>query len=272
MQKDAKHTRHHHHGFRSAVAAPHVHWVILLPLLVIAGLFVAFWLSGRPVALDIHALSPSLISSALLLSLARIGIGYGLSILVAVPLALLVVYNSVTEKIFLPLFDILESIPVLAFFPLLIVFFVNTGFLNTAAVVLLFLSMVWNVLFSLIGGLKLIPTEIKSVAQVLHFKKGNYFSWVLLPALVPSLVTGSIIAVAEGWNVIIVAEVLHTYIPNGTPASDLLGIGNLLVQASAAGDYGTLMYLLAILTIVIGLINFFVWQKLLHYAERFRFE
>ena len=41
---------------------------------------------------------------------------------------------------------------------------------------------------------------------------------------------------AQGWNLIIVAEVMHTYILHGTTSQDLFGLGSILVNASASGQ------------------------------------
>jgi NitT/TauT family transport system permease protein len=176
------------------------------------------------------------------------------------------------ESIFLPFFDILESIPILAFFPVVILVFVHFNFLNGAAIAIIFLDMVWNLLFTIIGGLKMIPRDITDAAKVFGIKRFQYFRRVMLPAIVPQIVTGSILAVAQGWNIIIVAEALHVYIPNSSSASDLFGIGSILVQSSASGQTNIFLATITVMVLTIAFLNFFVWQKLLHYAQRFRFE
>ena len=86
-----------------------------------------------------------------------------LALLCSIPLAVLVTHNRFAEHVFLPVFDVLQSIPVLAFFPVAIIFFVHYGFYSGAASILIFLSMLWNMVFSLVGGLHSIPAEIKEV-------------------------------------------------------------------------------------------------------------
>ena len=88
----------------------------------------------------------------------------------------------------------------------------------------------------------------------------------------PTLVMGSLLAWAQAWNMIIVAEVLHTYIPGGTASQDLFGLGSVLVNSSANGQVGKFFATLFLMVGIIAIINFFVWQKLLHYAERFKFD
>ncbi len=202
----------------------------------------------------------------------RIAIAYVLSLIVAVPLALLTVSNRTVEALLLPVFDILESVPILAIFPVILLVFIQFNFLNGAAIFILFLNMLWNIVFALVGGLKIIPKDIISAAQVFHVTGFSYLRKIILPAILPQLVTGSILAVAEGWNLIIVVEVLHTYIPGGTSAQDLFGIGSILVNAAANAQSSVFLAAVGILVLIIGLVNLFVWQKLLRYAARFRFE
>ncbi len=241
------------------------------PLVLIAALFAALKL------FSIFPVAPATVSSANILnalfaSFLRLLVAYGWSLVLAIPLAMLVVHSPLAERIFLPLFDIVQSVPVLAFFPVIILFFLRFNFINGAAVFIIFISMLWNIVFSLIGGLKVIPQDIKSAAHVFNVRGFSYARRVLIPGVVPYLVTGSLLAWAQGWNIIIVAEVLHTYIPHGTSAQDLFGIGSVLVNAAAGGENGTFIAAILIMVGAIAILNFFVWQKLLHYAERFKFE
>lgn len=242
------------------------------PFLLVAALFAILEAASIFPVLPNNTLTPEEIGLALLATFLRLIVAYAAALVVAVPLALLVEANGLAERIFLPVFDIAQSVPVLAFFPLIIVLFIRAGFLDGAAVFIIFISMLWNIVFSLVGGLKVIPSDIKDAASVFGVKGISYVRRVIIPGLVPYFVTGSLLAWAQGWNIVIVAEVLHTYIPGGTAAQDLFGIGNVLVRAAANAQNGTFIVAILVLIAAIALINFFVWQKLLHYAERFKFE
>ena len=205
-------------------------------------------------------------------TLLRLTIAYAIALGVAVPLAVLIDYNTLTERLLLPLFDIIQSIPVLAFFPVLILLFIRYNALNLAAIFIIALSMLWNIVFSVVGGLRVMPSDIKSAARVFHIRGWDYFAKVLVPAIFPYIVTGSLLAWAQGWNIIIVAEVLHTYVPGGGNNLDLNGVGSTLVHASSLGQNDVFLAAILVMVVAIALMNFFIWQKLLHYAERFRFE
>lgn len=209
---------------------------------------------------------------ALLATLARLAIAYFFAAVLAVPLAILINKNPIAEHILLPLFDIIQSIPTLAFFPIIVLFFIKFNFFNGAAIFILFLSMLWNIVFSVVGGLKAIPADIKFAAEVFGIRGVTYIRKVLLPAVTPHLITGSLLAWAQGWNIIIVAEVLHTYIPGGNISQDLFGIGSILVNAAARGQNNIFIVSILFMIIAIGFLNFFIWQKLLRYAEKFKFE
>jgi NitT/TauT family transport system permease protein len=268
-----KHIHHssRHFGFSYPTSLSQRLHAAFTPLILIAGLFLLLGASSifPIVPPDI---SPSYIIAALVATFLRLLIAYALALVISIPLALLVTKNAIMERIFLPLFDIAQSVPVLAFFPVVVIFFLRFGFTNGAAIFIIFLTMLWTMVFSLVGGLKTIPADIKDAAHVFGIRGGQYVQRILLPAIVPYLVTGSLLTWAQGWNIVIVAEVLRTYVPGGTAGTDLFGIGSLLVDASAKGQNGIFIAAIFAMILFIAFLNFFVWQKLLHFAERYKFE
>jgi NitT/TauT family transport system permease protein len=265
--------RHHHFSVTYPISVGQkLYSIFITPLIIVIGIVLVVKVFSIFPATPLHAIEYSSILKALAYSFGRLLIAYVLALIVAIPLAILANTNNIAEKILLPTFDIIQSVPVLAFFPLIIAVFIKYQLFDWAAIFILFLAMLWNLVFSLIGGLRVIPADIHSAAKIFNIKGFSYFKKILLPASFPYLVTGSLLAWAQGWNILIVAEVLHTYIPNGVPSQDLFGIGSMLVNAAASSQQA--LFITAVITMVlgIGLINFFVWQKLLHYAERFKFE
>ena len=113
---------------------------------------------------------------------------------------------------------------------------------------------------------------MKSAALVFNVRGWRKFWYITLPAIFPFVVTGSLLAWAQGWTIVIVAEVLHTYIPNGTPSQDLLGLGSLLVDANAQGKNTVFLAALAAMILLVTVLNLAVWQPLLHLSQRFRFD
>lgn len=126
--------------------------------------------------------------------------------------------------------------------------------------------------FPIIGGLQTIPDDIKSAAIVFNVRGFRKFWYITLPAILPFVITGSLLCWAQGWTVVIVAEVLHTYIPHGTASQDLLGLGSLLVDSNAEGRTSVFVAALVAMILLVTVMNFLIWQPLLHFAQRFRFD
>ncbi|HEY9085861.1 MAG TPA: ABC transporter permease subunit [Candidatus Tyrphobacter sp.] len=223
-------------------------------------------------AFDINRISIRDIVAASVNTFSRMFLAYAVSLVISVPLALLIAGTPRVQRILLPVADVLQSVPVLAFFPVIVVFFTASHAFEFAAVVVIFLQMIWNIVFPVIGGLQTIPDDIKSAAIVFNVRGFKRFWYITLPALVPFVITGSLLAWAQGWTIVIVAEVLHTYIPHGTASQDLLGLGSLLVDSNAGGQTSVFVATLTAMILLVASMNLVVWQPLLHFAQRFRFD
>jgi NitT/TauT family transport system permease protein len=232
---------------------------VLLPLGLVAA--VAFFATGL-------AFVPSRISGEAGTLLAALGASF-LRLFIAYILA---ERGRRLESALLPIFDVLESMPVLAFFPVVIILFLKANLLEGAAVFIIFFSMVWNIAFSIVGGVRQTPEDVKAVGIVFGMTRMERLFKILLPSVFPAILTGSILAVADGWNIVIVAEALRAYAPQSDKAHDLFGIGSILVHASSSGDSTTLIAAMTVLVIAIALVNIALWQPLLAYAERYKFE
>ncbi len=243
-----------------------------MSILTILSLTIFSFIAPQKPLLNLDQLSLGDLGMASFATFYRLLIAYILALVCAIPLALWITSSPKTERVLLPLFDVLQSIPVLAFFPLVVLVFIKIQFFDGAAIFVLFMAMLWNLLFSMVGGLKTIPEDIESAAKVFGAKGFNKLMYITLPAVFPYLTTGSLLAWAQGWNVIIVAEVLHNYIPGGNSGQDLIGLGSLLVNASYLGKNLVFLAALVVMVIMIALMNFFVWQRLLHLAERYKFD
>ncbi len=270
-----KHIQHYHRHMSISYPvsrSQRVYSFVVVPVaLLLAVFFVISRLGVKNLPLE-QTITWGYLISALSVSFARLLLAYVLAVALAIPLALLINHSPKAERILFPLFDIIQSVPVLAFFPVVILFFIHYNFYNGAAIFVLLITMAWSIVFSAVGGLRVIPGDVKAAAKVFGLTGLKYIDRILLPAIVPYLVTGSLLAWAGGWNIIIVAEVLHTYIPGGNASMDLFGIGSVLVATSASNQQHNFFMALIVLIIFVGLLNFFVWQRLLKYAEKYKFE
>src|SRR3989338_9913073 len=103
----------------------------------------------------------------------------------------------------LPLLDILQSIPVLGYLPPAILLF--TGALpgefgyEVASVFLIFSGMAWAVTFSILGAVRAIPNDLREASNAFGLRGWKYVRHVVLPAIFPAFITGSVLAWGGGW-------------------------------------------------------------------------
>ncbi|MBV8198544.1 MAG: ABC transporter permease subunit [Candidatus Eremiobacteraeota bacterium] len=267
------HRLHHPgHPFYSATLAHRVASIGIAIALVVSITLLALHFANPRNTFDISHVSFGDIAVATLNTFLRMFVAYVASLVVSIPLALGISSTPQMQRVFLPVADILQSVPVLAFFPVVVVFFTAYNAFEAAAIFVIFVQMVWNIVFPVIGGLQTIPDDVKSAAIVFNIRGIRKFWYITLPAIVPFVITGSLLAWAQGWTIVIVAEVLHTYIPHGTPSQDLLGLGSLLVDSNAAGASSVFVATLTAMIALVAFINLAVWQPLLRFAQRFRFD
>ncbi|MGD0250004.1 MAG: ABC transporter permease subunit [Thermoplasmata archaeon] len=176
------------------------------------------------------------------------------------------------ERVMIPVLDILQSVPILGFFPVVIVLllgFPTSGSWigpNIASVVLIFTSMSWNMVFGVYESLKTLPGELKEAADTFAVRGMLRFRRVLFPATVNRLVYNSVLSWTAGWFFLVEAEIFTTN------SHALAGIGSFLSFAASAHNSDKFLAGIIVLVIVIALLDFVVWRPLGRWAERFRYD
>ncbi len=198
---------------------------------------------------------------------------YILSLIFSVVYGYFAATRARAEKILLPILDVLQSIPILGFFPAAIFFFVNLlngsrAGVELAAVFLIFTSQAWNMTFAVYEGLTTIPKELIESAAMMGLSGWRRFTRLLLPATIPKLVYNSILSWAGGWYFLIAAEIIAI----GPVNYNLPGLGSFLSQTAANGQLGLTLAGLATLIVVIVLLDIVVWQPLSAWSEKFKYE
>ena len=195
---------------------------------------------------------------------ARIAATYIISLVTGLFFGLLAATYKTASTILVPLFDVLQSIPILGYFPAAIIFFISAfqgaeiG-LELAAMLLLYTSMEWAIFFGIIGAVKNIPANIVEAAKSFNLEGLSYIRHVVLPAIVPALISGSTLAWGDGWFFMIAAE----YITYGGVTYSLPGLGSYLAKAAYEyGDMNLAVVLLVIITALVMYINFLTWHRL----------
>ncbi|HEY9865356.1 MAG TPA: nitrate ABC transporter permease [Candidatus Obscuribacterales bacterium] len=138
-------------------------------------------------------------------SLQRVAVGFSLSVIVGISLGILVGSNTFMYDALDPLFQILRTIPPLAWLPIALAALQQS---NPAAIFVIFITAVWPIIINTTVGVQQIPQDYKNVARVLRLPKHKYFFKVLFPSAVPYIFTGLRIGIGLSWLAIIAAEML----------------------------------------------------------------
>ena len=212
-----------------------------------------------------------LIPLAALASMMRLAIAYAISLAWTLPCALAAGESARFSRWLTPFAEIAGSVPATALFPLIVAAMVRlTGNMNFACILLLLTGMQWYLLFNLTAGVRQVPEDLREAARAFGLSRFATWRKLTLPALTPSLITGSITAWGGGWNALIVSE----YFVYHGERHQVLGLGALLDAATyQSGD--RLMLLLALLSMVLIVmcLNRLAWRPLYRFAtERYRFD
>ncbi len=177
------------------------------------------------------------------------------------------------EKVLIPILDILQSIPILGFFPFVLVILVGLPGPawfgpNLASVFLIFTSMAWNMVFGVYESLKTLPNDIREASDSFGVRGFQRIREVLIPATVNRLVYNSILSWTAGWFFLVEAEIFSTNARGGA----LAGIGSFLSYAASPLNGDAFLAGLIVLISLIAALDFFLWRPLGHWAEKFRFD
>jgi NitT/TauT family transport system permease protein len=198
-------------------------------------------------------------------SFVRVWYVYAFSVAVGLPLGIVVALHSKVYQIGQPILQIISAIPATALLPPIAIFLAALPLSGelTAAIVI-FLGTIWYIIFNVIAGIRSIPSEIFEVAKLMGLKGWAYWKDVLIPAALPSFVTGSITGIGAAWNTLMVAEYFSisgsviTKVPNG--------VGVLLNVATSNGDLVLMGLTIFSMTVLIVAVNLLFWRRMYRYT------
>ena len=138
-------------------------------------------------------------------SLGRVGLGFLLACLVAVPLGFVIGMSPLLHKAFDPFIQVLKPISPLAWMPLALYTIKDS---STSGIFVIFICSVWPMLLNTAFGVASVKREWLAVASTLEVKPLRRAFRVILPAAAPTILTGMRISMGIAWLVIVAAEML----------------------------------------------------------------
>ncbi|GGF45857.1 nitrate ABC transporter, permease protein [Azorhizobium oxalatiphilum] len=166
------------------------------------------WLEARDLIVDPFFVSgPQDIGLGLrvLVSLQRVAVGFGLAAVVGVLLGALIGQSVWAMRGLDPLFQMLRTVPPLAWLPLALAAFRDS---NPSAIFVIFITAIWPIIINTAVGIRNIPQDYRNVAQVLRLNPLEFFWKIMLPSAAPYIFTGLRIGVGLSWLAIVAAEML----------------------------------------------------------------
>jgi len=200
----------------------------------------------------------------------RVSVSLIIALLWTIPVGVAIGTNRRVAAVLQPIVQVTASVPATAIFPVLLFFFINmTGGLNIAAIFLMLMGTQWYLLFNVIAGASAIPQDLKYTSALLGLSRWERWRTLILPALFPYIITGAITASGGAWNASIVAEYVHF----GGQTLFATGIGSLISQATANGNYPLLLASTLSMIVAVVLVNRLFWRRLYKTAEeKYRME
>lgn len=226
---------------------------ILPPLAVIAAVIAAWW------AIVVYTESPifptpwQVVTGTLELardgtlwehiaaSLTRVGIGFGLALLVGIPLGLWMGWVAGAYRTFNPIFQMLRPISPIAWIPLAILWF---GVGDASPIFLIFMASVFPLIVQTTAGVHTIDRRYLRAAANFGVTRAVMFRRVVIPAVLPEIIVGMRIGIGVAWLVVVAAEMIALR----------SGLGYLIMDSRNAGNRYDLVIAAMILIGLIGLL------------------
>ena len=171
-------------------------------------------------------------------SMQRVLIGYSFAAIVGISVGVLIGLNRRVYKGLDPIFQILRTVPPLAWVPIALAALQQN---QPAALFVIFITAVWPILINTAVGVKQIPQDYTNVAQVLQLPKYEFYLKILFPSALPYIFTGLRIAIGLAWLAIIAAEIVM---------SGIVGIGSFIWNAYQNGQVSEIILALVYIGLV----------------------
>ena len=167
-------------------------------------------LSSVPPPSEVIRASANLLGSRLywdgwMLSVQRITLGFLAAQIVGIPLGLIMAMHRNAFDTMFPIVEILRPIPPVAWIPVSIVFWPTR---ELSVVFIVFLGAFWVVLLNTIGGASNVDPNYKRAALSLGSTQRDLFWRIVLPATIPSIVTGMAVGMGIAWEMVVAAEMI----------------------------------------------------------------
>jgi NitT/TauT family transport system permease protein len=254
-------------------------WDLLAAILVL-GFIVAFAqasrmlgqplaiLTSQPLSLDPWHLPEYALRTALRMFIAMVvSLGFTFTY------ATLAAKSARAGSLLIPLLDILQSVPILSFISITVVFFLSLSpgrifGAELACVFALFTSQAWNMAFSFYQSLRTVPPEMIEAGRMFGLNGWARFWRIEVPFAMPSLVWNMMMSMSGGWFFVVASEAISV----GHTSIALPGVGSYIALAIEHRNLDAIFWAIGAMLIVILIYDQLMFRPLVAWAFRFRID
>ncbi|HXC22211.1 MAG TPA: ABC transporter permease subunit [Steroidobacteraceae bacterium] len=176
-------------------------------------------------------------------------------------------------RLLVPILDILQSVPILGFISVTVVFFMSLApgrvlGAEFAAIFAIFTSQAWNMAFSFYQSLRTIPIELSEAAESFRLSPWMRFWQLEVPFGMPALIWNMMMSMSGGWFFVVASESISV----GHTTVALPGIGSYIALAIGQKNLVAIGWAIATMLIVILLYDQLLFRPLVAWVDRFRVE
>ncbi|MGA8706277.1 MAG: ABC transporter permease subunit [Steroidobacteraceae bacterium] len=177
------------------------------------------------------------------------------------------------EKVLVPLLDILQSVPILGFLSVTLVFFMSLvpGRVlgaEFAAVFVIFTSQAWNMAFSFYQSLRTLPDELCEACGSFRLSPWMRFWQLEVPFAMPALLWNMMMSMSGSWFFVVASEAFTV----GKTNVMLPGIGSYIAVANAQGNLRAIGWAILTMLVVILIYDQLIFRPLVVWGDRFRID
>jgi NitT/TauT family transport system permease protein len=199
--------------------------------------------------------------------------GLSLSLLFTFTYATWAAKSPRAGRILIPVLDVLQSVPILGFISVTVVFFMSLApgrvlGAEFAAVFAIFTSQAWNMAFSFYQSIRTVPTELIEASRSFRLSGWSRFWRLEVPFGMPPLVWNMMMSMSGGWFFVVASEAISV----GPTTVTLPGIGAYIDLAIRQKDLHAVGYAIIAMLAVILVYDQLLFRPLVAWSDRFRFE
>jgi len=203
----------------------------------------------------------------------RMLIAMVLSLIFTFTYATLAAKSRSAERLLVPLLDILQSVPILGFISVTVVFFMALApgrvlGAEFASIFAIFTSQAWNMAFSFYQSLRTVPIELEEASRNFGLSSWMRFWRLDVPFAMPQLIWNMMMSMSGSWFFVVASEAISV----GNTTVTLPGIGSYIALAIERRDLAAVSWAIGTMLVVILIYDQILFRPLVAWADRFRFE